>query len=88
MNILRIDNVETEPERITANDEERQRQGFEIQTVFAWSKRDGAPDVERGIAGDADDPFLAIDYAPGALISRINKGLRRRKEKSILGFGI
>ena len=88
-NILRIDNVETEPaERITANDEERQRQGFEIQTVFAWSKRDGAPDVERGVARDTDGPFLALDYAPGALISRINKGLRRRKEKSILGFGI
>ena len=88
-NILRIDNVETEPaERITANDEERQRQGFDIQTVFAWSKRDGAPDVVRGVARDTDGPFLALDYAPGALISRINKGLRRRKEKSILGFGI
>ena len=37
-NVLRIDNVETWPaERITANDEDRQRQGFEIQTVFAWS---------------------------------------------------
>ena len=34
---LRIDNVEAAPtERITANDEERVRQGFEIQTVFSW----------------------------------------------------
>ena len=32
-NVLRIDNVETLPaERITANHEDRQRQGFEIQT--------------------------------------------------------
>ena len=47
-NVLRIDNVETEPaERITANDEERQRQGFEIQTVFAWSVRDGASSMSR-----------------------------------------
>ncbi len=52
------------------------------------AKRDGTPDVERGVARDEDGPFLALDYAPGALISRINKGLRRRKEKSILGFGI
>ena len=45
-NVLRIDNVETQPaERITANDEERQRQGFDIQTVFAWPRRDGALDV-------------------------------------------
>jgi hypothetical protein len=36
-NVLRIDNVETRPaERITANDEDRQRRGFEIQTIFAW----------------------------------------------------
>ncbi len=88
-NILRIDNVETAPaERITANDEERQRQGFDIQTVFAWSRREGELDVERAVARDARGPFLSLDYAPGALISRVNKGLRRRKEKSILGFGI
>src|SRR3546814_6868746 len=53
--LLRIDNVETLPaERITANDEERQRQGFDIQTVFAWPLRDGALDVASALAGDGD----------------------------------
>ena len=88
-NVLRIENVETKAvERITANDEERQRQGFEIQTVFAWPRRDGALDVRAAIARDASGPILRIDYAPGATISRLNKGLRRRASKSILGFGI
>jgi hypothetical protein len=90
-NLLRIDNVETQPsERITANDEDRQRQGFEIQTVFAWPRRDGGPDVTAAKAEDAEGPIpiLTLSYAPGATISRLNKGLRRRKEKSILGFGI
>jgi Lhr-like helicase len=88
-NVLRIDNVETLPaERITANDEERQHQGFDIQTVFAWPLRDGALDVASAIASDADGPILSIDYASGATISRLNKGLRRRKKKSIFGFGI
>lgn len=88
-NVLRIDNVETVPaERITANDEERQRQGFEIQTVFSWPVRDGRLDVASALASDVDGPILRIDYALGALISRLNKGLRRRAEKSILGFGI
>jgi Lhr-like helicase len=88
-NVLRIDNVETLPaERITANDEERQHQGFDIQTVFAWPLRDGAFDVTSALASDADGPILSIDYASGATISRLNKGLRRRKEKSIFGFGI
>jgi helicase-like protein len=88
-NVLRIDNVETLPaERITANDEERQHQGFDIQTVFAWPMRDGVLDVDAALATDADGPILSIDYASGATISRLNKGLRRRREKSIFGFGI
>src|SRR6185437_4670346 len=88
-NVLRIDNVETRPaERITANDEDRQRQGFEIQTVFNWSQRDGQPDVTEAVASDTVGPILSLSYAPGANISRLNKGLRRRKEKSIFGFGI
>jgi Lhr-like helicase len=88
-NVLRIDNVETQPaERITANDEERQHQGFDIQTVFAWPLRDGALDVASALASDVDGPVLFIDYASGATISRLNKGLRRRKQKSIFGFGI
>ena len=40
------------------------------------------------MASDADGPILSLSYAPGATISRLNKGLRRRKEKSIFGFGI
>jgi superfamily II DNA/RNA helicase len=88
-NVLRIDNVETRPaERITANDEDRQRQGFEIQTVFTWSQRDGELDVSEAIASDNVGPIVSLSYAPGANISRLNKGLRRRKEKSIFGFGI
>lgn len=88
-NILRIDNVETKPaERITANDEDRQRQGYDIQTVFAWPVRDSAIDVISAISSDSDGPILRLDYASGTTISRINKGLKRRKEKTILGFGI
>lgn len=86
---LRIENVETLPtERITANDEDRQRQGFDIQTVFAWPRRDGAVDVRRAVAADEDGDVLRIDYAGGATISRLNKGLRRRANKSLFGFGI
>jgi Lhr-like helicase len=88
-NVLRIDNVETLPaERITANDEDRQRQGFDIQTVFAWPWRDGKLDVAASVAGDDDGPILSLAYAAGTTISRLNKGLRRRKDKSIFGFAI
>jgi Lhr-like helicase len=88
-NVLRIDNVETAPaERITANDEDRQRQGFDIQTVFAWPRREGEIDVTTAVSTDAAGPILSLAYAQGATLSRLNKGLRRRKEKSIFGFVI
>lgn len=86
---LRIDNVETLPaERITANDEERQRQGFEVLTVFSWPRRKGRRDVQEAFLDKADMRFATLQYAEGAQISRLNLGLRRRKEKSLYGFQI
>lgn len=85
--VMRIDNVETTvQERITANDEDRQRQGFDLQTVFSWPSRDGRPDALRAEATDTDGPLCRLDYATGALISRVNKGLRRRALREQLGF--
>jgi superfamily II DNA/RNA helicase len=87
--IFRIDNVETQPAvRITSNDEDRQRQGFEIQTVFTWPIRDGALDRYSAAAELDGTQVLLLDYAPGATISRINQGLRRRKERTLFGFHI
>jgi hypothetical protein len=83
----RIENVSTQPaERITANDEERQRQGFELQTTFEWATRDHALDVRKGVALDADGEIARLAYGPGATITRLNKGLRRRKDRTKLGF--
>jgi hypothetical protein len=86
--VFRIENVETIPaERITINDEERQRQGFDLQTLFAWASRDGRNDVREALAQEEGD-ILRLSYGPGATITRLNKGLRRRKDKNDLGFSI
>jgi ATP-dependent helicase YprA (DUF1998 family) len=83
----RIENVATLPaERITANDEERQRQGFELQTTFEWATRDHVLDVRRGAAIDTEGEIARLAYGPGATITRLNKGLRRRKNRTQLGF--
>ncbi len=83
----RIENVSTQPtERITANDEERQRQGFELQTTFEWATRDHRLDVRRGLAVDDDGEIARLAYGPSATITRLNKGLRRRKNRTQLGF--
>ena len=85
-NLFRIENVGTRPEeRITSNDEERKRQGFEIQTTFAFDASSHTAAMK--VSDDFGD-IIKIDYAQAAYISRINKGLRRRKEKSQVGFHI
>ncbi|MFQ5534956.1 MAG: DEAD/DEAH box helicase [Sphingomonadales bacterium] len=86
---LRIDNVEAAPtERITANDEERVRQGFDIQTVFAWPRRDGQVQVTNAEVACGDKSLFALQYANSAEISRLNKGLKRRKDQTVFGFNI
>ena len=87
--IYRIENVATQPtERITANDEERQRQGFDLQTTFEWAIRDGAVDARNGVVAGHDDEIVRLAYGPGATITRINKGLRRRANRTQYGFRI
>ena len=87
---LRIDNVEAAPaERITANDEERIRQGFDIQTVFAWPRRDDdCVQVTKADFRCGGATILILQYANSAEISRINKGLKRRKNQTVFGFNI
>jgi hypothetical protein len=85
----RIENVATQPaERITANDEERQRQGFELQTTFEWAVRDHLVDVRRGAAVDEAGEVARLIYGSGATITRLNKGLRRRADRTRFGFKI
>ena len=88
-NTYRIENVATQPaERITANEEERQRQGFDLQTTFEWATRDQEIDVRFASASDAKGEIARMAYGAGATITRLNKGLRRRADKKILGFRI
>ena len=88
-NTYRIENVATQPaEQITANDEERQRQGFDLQTTFEWAIRDQEIDVRRATACDEAGAIVSLAYGAGATITRLNKGLRRRADKKVLGFRI
>ena len=87
--VYRIQNVETNPSvRITANDEDRQRQGFDIQTVFQWQMENGRPDVRKLVLSFEGNPLLGLEYGPVAKLSRLNKGLRRRQNPAICGFKI
>jgi hypothetical protein len=85
--VFRIENVATFPvERITANDEERQRQGFDLQTTFEWATRDQKIDARAIDVMVGQDCIARCVYGPGATITRLNLGLRRRRDRTQYGF--
>lgn len=88
--LYRIETVETVPvERISINDEDRQRQGFELQTTFRFLPGpDGAVQKNQAEVRQGDDSLALLVYTPAARLWRINRGWRRRKDKSQLGFYI
>lgn len=87
--LYRIENVSTKrAERITANEEERVRQGYEMQTTLQFAEVDGKPQMVTCVVADAAGPLLELQYGAAATVWRMNFGWRRRKEKSVLGFMI
>jgi len=87
--LYRIENVSTRrAERITANEEERVRQGYEMQTTLQFAEADGKLQSLKSIFSDQEGPIVEIQYGPAATVWRMNLGWRRRKEKSIYGFMI
>ncbi|MGM0561143.1 MAG: DEAD/DEAH box helicase [Pseudomonadota bacterium] len=84
--LFRIETVATYPtDRITANDEERRRQGFDIQTAFFF---DTASVRAQQSLNDDLGQVAEVEFAQAATITRINKGLRRRRNPSDRGFFI
>lgn len=88
--LYRIETVETVPvERISINDEDRQRQGFELQTTYRFLPGpDGTVQKSQGDVRQGEDVLASVVYTPAARLWRINRGWRRRKDKNQLGFYI
>jgi len=87
--LYRIENVSTRrAERITANEEERVRQGYEMQTTMQFSEEEGKLQCVKTLFKDEQGELLELQYGAAATVWRMNLGWRRRKDKSILGFNI
>ncbi len=88
--LYRIETVETLPvERISINDEDRQRQGFELQTTYRFLPGpDSKIQQQKAVVQTGEEALAELTYAPAARIWRINRGWRRRKDKNQLGFFI
>ena len=88
-NLYRVENVAARrTTRITSDEEDRLRQGYEMQTTLQYARSDGALQVVRTDYIEGDERLLQVQYGPSATVWRINLGWRRRREKSIYGFNI
>lgn len=88
-NLYRIEQLSTRiVTRITSDEEERQRQGYEMMTTLRFSDDNGRVRRRRVLFKCEDDLILELAYGPAATLWRINLGWKRRKEKSVHGFSI
>jgi hypothetical protein len=87
--LYQIEQVTTKrADRITSDDEERQRLGYELITTYEFPKENGVVKVAKAQVSCAGQPLLELSYAPATQISRVNLGWRRRENKNDMGFPI
>ena len=86
--LLRLQNVKARRrERISSDEEERRRQGYEIRTAVRFAEVDGhASGRTAQVDGSAGERLATLYYGHAATVWRINYGWRRRKDKELLGF--
>jgi hypothetical protein len=80
-NLFEMTTVSTQRiERITCDEEERVRHGYEITTHFRFSKKDG---MERKISAEVTDnegnTLLRLTFGPAAHLRRINRPLEEER---------
>ena len=86
-NLFRLENVSTRRvDRISSDEEERLRQGFEIKTGLRWAESRGAPVFRVGSTQLPDETKLTLTYGHTATVWRINYGLNRREDREDRGF--
>ncbi len=85
--LFRLENVSTKRrERITSDEEERMRLGYEIVTGVRFGVQDGRPTARAATVEVNERPVMDIAYGSAATLWRINVGWARRKDRYQLGF--
>ncbi|MGB6059176.1 MAG: helicase-related protein, partial [Microthrixaceae bacterium] len=90
--LFRLQNVTTcREDRINSDEEERQRQGFEIISGVRFAERDHVQSRRRAVITTPGDDGTSstwghLTFGPTATLWRLNLGWRRRKDKHQHGF--
>jgi very-short-patch-repair endonuclease len=85
--MVRLQNVTARrKDRITSDEEERQRIGYEIRTSFRFSDVDAIPDVRTAEVASGPCHIATLKYGDTATIWRVNLGWLRRSNPNEKGF--
>ena len=85
--LFRMHNVSTRRrDRISSDEEERLRQGYELKTVMRFSSVGGQELARSASIENGSEPMFQLIYGPNANIWRINFGWRRRRNQDLKGF--
>ncbi|MDZ4168950.1 MAG: DEAD/DEAH box helicase [Coriobacteriia bacterium] len=85
--LFRLTNVGTRRrDRINSDEEERQRQGFELTTAFRFAEREGELSKRTAVASFDGETIADLAYGHSATLWRMNLGLKRRKDQAVKGF--
>jgi hypothetical protein len=86
-NLFRLQNVSTvRRDRITSDEEERQRRGYELISGIRFAERRGRRSIDEATVAADGEPLLHLAYGDTATIWRVNLGWRRRKYREQFGF--
>lgn len=85
--LLRLQNVVTRRrDRISSDEEERLRLGYEIQTGLRFAEHGGHPSFRTAAASSNGDIVASLTYGHAATLWRMNLGWMRRRDRAQYGF--
>jgi hypothetical protein len=86
--LLRLTTVRTQRrDRISSDEEERRRAGFELQTAYRFAQHGAKPGrIDATVVGDDQDGILTLAYGDSATIRKTNVGRRRRVNSEVQGY--
>jgi ATP-dependent helicase YprA (DUF1998 family)/very-short-patch-repair endonuclease len=88
-NLFRLQNVSTKRrDRISSDEEERLRQGFELKTAVRFADHGGQVSARTAQAVADGKPVAQLTYAHSASLWRVNLGWKRRANPNQLGFNL
>ena len=85
--LIRLQNVTAKrADRITSDEEERRRVGYQIQNTYRFATVNDKTDFRRSEVRKGDATLATLKYGDATTIWRINRGWRQQKEGQPIGF--